>query len=83
LCKSLHQLSDEADSYVNRLEAPTGVPVAIIAASRDRVVAVESTHLTTELEHRIVPSGHTTMLFRRDVAAHVVGFLLDHQGQHR
>ena len=75
LCKSLSQLSAAADSFVNCLDAPRGIDVGIIAASHDRVVSIESTHLSTELDHCEVPSGHTTMLFRRDVADYVVAFL--------
>ena len=75
LCKSLPQLSDAADSFVNCLEVPDAIDVGIIAASHDRVVSIESTHLATELDHREVPSGHTTMLFRRDVADYVAAFL--------
>ena len=29
----------------------------------------------TELEHRVIPSGHNSMLFRRDVASNVANFL--------
>ena len=75
LCKPLSQLSDTDDSFVNQLPPPGGIEIGIIAALFDRVVAIDSTHLSTELEHRVIPSGHNSMLFRRDVASDVANFL--------
>jgi pimeloyl-ACP methyl ester carboxylesterase len=74
-CKPLKQLSDAADSYVNRLGTQTGIETGVIAASNDRVVALESTFLPGISDHVVVQSGHTSMLFRNDVAHHVDCFL--------
>ena len=75
ICKPLAQLSDRADSFVNNLPEPVGYEIGIIAAARDRVVSVESTHLSRQADHIVINSGHTTMLFRRDVAELVDSFL--------
>jgi pimeloyl-ACP methyl ester carboxylesterase len=74
-CKPLWQLSDAADSYVNRLALPDGVEIGVIAAQHDRVLAVENSHLPNEADHLVVSSGHTSMLFRREVALQVEAFL--------
>ncbi len=44
-CPPLHELSDAPDSYVNRLDQPTGIDLGIIAAESDRVVKLTSTFL--------------------------------------
>ena len=81
-CRPLADLSDAENSFVNTLALPDGVDVGIIAASFDRVLSVESTHLPTERDHLVVPSGHTSMLFRSDVAEYTAAFLRQgHFGQ--
>ncbi len=71
----LHQLSDSPSSAVNQLQDPTNIEIGVIAASRDRVVAVQNTHLSTEADHTVVNYGHTSMLFRREVSQLVIRFL--------
>ena len=75
LLHPLYELSDEATSLVNSLPEPEGLAIGIIAASRDRVVSVKSTRLSTLTDHLVVNSGHNSMLLRADVADHVVRFL--------
>jgi pimeloyl-ACP methyl ester carboxylesterase len=79
ICKPLPELSDSPQSFVNTLPPPPQLQIGIIAAEYDRVVALESTHLARELprevEHQTVPTGHNSMLFRRDVAESVTTFL--------
>ena len=74
-CPPLSQLSDANESFVNQLPLPKGIDIGIIAAQFDRVVAVSSTRLGLELDHWVVPSGHTSMLLRSDVANSVANFL--------
>ena len=74
-CPPLSQLSDEEHSYVNLLPVPSGLQVGVIAAQRDRVVALESTHLPNQRAHVVLPCGHNRMLFRSDVATHIDCFL--------
>ncbi len=74
-CPPLQQLSDADDSFVNRLPPPEELDVAVIAGRYDRVVAIESTRLPTPHQHRVVPWGHSRMLFRPDVAQCVSTFL--------
>lgn len=77
LCKPLAQLSDDPDSLVNSLPEPEGYEIGIVAALHDRVVRIESTCLKTQKDHIVIRSGHTSMLFRREVAALVESFLRD------
>ena len=74
-CRPLTQLDHSDSSFVNSLPPPVGIQVGIIAASRDRVVSIESTRLVSATDHWVVPSGHNSMLFRRDVALNVSYFL--------
>lgn len=75
LCKPLSQLSDTHDSFVNQLPPTENVEIGIIAALYDRVVAIDSTRLSTQKDHLVVASGHSSMLFRCDVANRVANFL--------
>lgn len=74
-CKPLTQLSDAPNSLVNSLPEPEGYEIGIVAASHDRVVRIESTWLKSQKDHIVVGTGHTSMLFRPDVAELVSSFL--------
>ncbi len=74
-CKPLKQLSDRQGSFVRSLSQPSGHEIDIIAAAYDRVVRMEDTTLSTQSDHVIVRSGHTSMLFRHEVAELVESFL--------
>lgn len=75
LCRPLNQLSDAPNSLVNNLPEPKDCEIGIIAASRDRVVHVDNTRLACQTDHIVVDSGHTSMLFRLEVADLVDRFL--------
>lgn len=75
LCRPLKQLSDNPNSLVNNLPEPEGYEIGIIAAARDRVVRIENTRLACQADHIVVNSGHTSMLFRLEVADLVDSFL--------
>lgn len=79
LCQPLHELADGQDSFVNRLPIPEGIAIGVLAAQYDRVVAVEKTRLPSQRDHRVLPTGHNSMLFRRDVGAYVACFLREGQ----
>lgn len=76
LCTPLAQLSHTPDSYVNRLPAELPYEVGVVAARRDRVVAVDRTHLPCQRDHIVLPAGHTSILFTRRLAESVERFLL-------
>lgn len=81
-CPPLAQLSDAPQSFVNSLPEPSPDElgeIGIVAAMHDRVVRVDSTRLAAERDFRTVPSGHTSMLFRKDVAQAAAHFLLNGQ----
>lgn len=75
LCPPLHQLTDEASSYVNCLELPRCGQWGIVAAERDYVVPLRSTCLQPEADHIVVPGRHTGILFARRTAEEVAHFL--------
>jgi dienelactone hydrolase len=75
LYPSLDQLSDRPQSFVNRLEDQLDAPCGVIAATRDRLVPVENTHLAGQDDHAQFKAGHTTMLFYCEVAEMVDRFL--------
>ena len=69
------ELSTAAGSLVNSLPAPDGVEIGVIAARWDALVSEESTHPDVPHAHVTVPTFHTGLLFRRDAADLVAGFL--------
>ena len=79
VCPALRDLSDASDSYVNRLPAPVGYDVGIIAAGFDRVVPLANTHLSNENDHIVLPFGHSSMLFQRAVADAIHCFVVGGQ----
>lgn len=74
-CPPLRQLSDEPNSFVNRLEEPQGLEIGIIAARHDFVVKLENTYLGCQRDHVLVPGPHSAIPLRRDTARHVINFL--------
>lgn len=75
LWPALTQLEDRPTSFVNRLLKPQGIEVGVIAARRDILVPLPSTHLDGQVDHLVVPGLHTLIVFRRDVADQIVHFL--------
>lgn len=71
----LPDLSSGEDSSVHTLPLPANVEVGILAAENDHAVNVAQTRLGTERGHRILPGGHTDILFRRKTAECVEHFL--------
>lgn len=71
----LSQLSDSPESFVNKLEHGLCAPCGVIAARRDRMVSLESTHLDGQCDHVVFNAGHTSMLFYPEVAELVARFL--------
>ncbi len=75
ICPPLRELSDEADSYVNRLETSLELELGIIAAASDRVVRLPSTMLPGQSDHIVLPGRHGELPWRRDTRDEVVHFL--------
>ena len=73
--KPVAELTTAPDSLVNLLGMPTGVDVGVIAASRDALVATESTRPDVPHAHVTIPCLHSSLLFRRDAADLVASFL--------
>jgi len=69
------ELSTAADSLVNSLPVPENVEIGVIAAQWDALVSEESTHPGVPHAHTTVPTFHSGLLFRRDAADLVAGFL--------
>lgn len=75
ICKPISELADLPDSYVCTLPEPRGLEIGIIAANYDALVQQASTRLSIEHDHLVVPTWHTGLLFRQDVAHQVQHFL--------
>ena len=75
LFKPVAELSTAPDSLVNSLGMPSGIDVGVIAASRDALVAPESTRPDVPHAHVTIPCLHSSLLFRRDAADLVAAFL--------
>lgn len=76
LAPSLIELCDTPDSFVNQLgPVPKGVEVGVLAASQDRVLHPEQTHLEGQRDHRTVNGWHTGVLWTRETAEMTKRFL--------
>jgi pimeloyl-ACP methyl ester carboxylesterase len=75
LFRPVAELTTSADSLVNSLGMPRDVDVGVIAATRDALVAPESTRPAVPHAHASVPCLHSSLLFRRDAAQLVATFL--------
>ena len=75
ILKPVSELTTARDSLVNSLGMPADIDVGVIAASRDALVALESTRPTVPHAHITIPCLHSMLLFRRDAADLVAGFL--------
>lgn len=77
LAPSLLELCDTPDSFVNQLgPVPEGVEVGVLAASKDRVLHPEQTHVEGQRDHRTVTGWHTGVLWTRETAEMTKRFLL-------
>ncbi|TWT89114.1 Alpha/beta hydrolase family protein [Pseudobythopirellula maris] len=77
---TLLELTDHAESFVNRLPGATGrggagQEVGVLAARHDRVVRPESTRLDDQADHAMIDTWHTGILWRRETAGLVTNFL--------
>lgn len=76
LAPSLIELRDTPDSFVNQLgPLPKGVEVGVLAASEDRVLHLEQTHIEGQRDHRTVSGWHTGILWTRETAEMTKRFL--------
>lgn len=75
VCRAIDQLAARADSFVNQLAMLEGVEFGVIAAGRDLLVPLESTHLPGEKDHAVVRSMHSELIYRQDVAQMITNFL--------
>ena len=73
--RTLDEISDRADSFVNQLPSSTGVEVGIVAASGDLVVASEATSLEDATDFVIVRGMHNSVLFKQSVVDLCANFL--------
>ena len=72
ICPPLHQLSDDSESFVNRLDEPRDVSIGIIAAKWDHLVPLENTKLANQTDHLVMSGMHTGLLFRQALIQHPV-----------
>ena len=75
ILKPVAELSTDDGSLVNSLPTPQGIDIGVIAAKHDALVSEESTHPDVPHAHVTLPTWHTGLLFSRDTADLVAGFL--------
>ena len=77
--KTLRQISNHSESFVNRLPQPQGPEIGIVAASYDFVIPEPNTHLATESDHVSIFSGHNGLLIRPAAVKQIGEFLVNGQ----
>lgn len=65
--RTLDEITDRDDSFVNQLPTSPGVQVGIIAASSDLVVENKATRLDDVTDYALVSGLHNSVLFKRSV----------------
>lgn len=78
----LAELSVDSNSLVNQLPEPCGVEVGVIAADRDCIVDLDSTHLSLQQDHCVVSSSHQRLPSCDDAVDQTVRFLMGGRFQH-
>ena len=73
--KPVAELSTAEDSLVNSLPMPEGIDIGVIAAKHDALVTEQSTRPDAPHAHITMPTWHTGLLFSRETADLVAGFL--------
>ncbi len=73
--RTLEEISDAADSFVNRLPLETQAQVGIVVASGDRVIYEAATRLEDAIDYLLVPGMHNSVLFKPRVADACARFL--------
>ena len=73
--RTLAELSDSTDSFVNQLPLATHAQIGIIIAAGDRVVYDNATRLDDAIDYATVPGMHNAVLFKRRVVDLCVRFL--------
>ena len=74
-CRTLFEISDATDSYVNQLPQDTRAQIGIVIANGDRVIHEPATRLTGALDYVTVPGMHNSVLFQKEVGELCVQFL--------
>ena len=75
ILKPVAELSTACDSLVNSLPTPVGVDIGVIAAEYDGLITEASTHPVVPHAHVTLPTWHTGLIFRKETADLVAGFL--------
>lgn len=76
IAPSLIELRDTPDSFVRSLgPAPEGIEIGILAASHDKVLHPEQTHLEGQADHCTVEGWHTAILWKKETADRAAQFL--------
>ena len=73
--RTLEQISDRPDSFVNQLPLQTGKQVGIVIARGDRVVRADATRLDDASDYAVVSGMHNSVLFKQSVVDLCVRFL--------
>ena len=71
----LEELTPAKVDTLERLPVPPTVEVGVIAGEHDGKVSVAESHMDGERDHAVVPSAHTFIMVRWDVARMITWFL--------
>lgn len=72
---AIAEISDAPDSLPNRLQAPLGLDVGIVAASSDFIVRVANTFLANQRDHCIVHATHFELPHHDETLQKAIRFL--------
>ena len=75
VCKSIADLSDRPDSFVNRLPTLDSMHVGIVAAKYDILVPIACTYLNADCEHVVLNATHNSLLLSRTAADLACSFI--------
>lgn len=75
LSKGIGDLSDQRNSYVNRLPGLHSIDVGIVAARFDMLVPVACTHVDGERQHVVLNATHNSLLLSRTAVDLALSFI--------
>ena len=75
LAETLPDLTTAETSAARSIATPPNVEIGVIAGSRDHDVSIDESHLEGETDHVVVSSGHSFIMWHREVHDLTISFL--------
>jgi hypothetical protein len=82
LSRPLPELTTAEGSTARSIRTPPGVPIGVIAGSRDNKVRVDETMLAGQADHIVIGSGHSFIMYRAEAVQQTLRFLRDGSFSH-